>query len=147
MALHNLISTAYPRDSLYVLGFSALAKEIKAHDLPYLQYDDYLLGTNMQHALILAEKLLDKHRQGTKQIIMVTDGEPTAHLENGRPIFAYPPTQATISKTLSAIKRCTTKNITINTFMLDQSYYLKEFVEQMTKINGGGVSSIPSPTT
>ena len=58
MALHNLISTAYPRDSLYVLGFSAFAKEIKPHDLPYLQYDDYLLGTNMQHALILAEKLL-----------------------------------------------------------------------------------------
>jgi len=139
MALHNLISTAYPRDSLYILGFSALAKEIKAHDLPYLQYDDYLLGTNMQHALIMAEKLLDKHRQGTKQIIMVTDGEPTAHLENGRPIFAYPPTRATISKTLSAIKRCTTKNITINTFMLDQSYYLKEFVGQMTKINGGRV--------
>ncbi len=139
MALHNLISSAYPRDSLYVLGFSAYAKEIKAHDLPYLQYDDYLLGTNMQHALILAEKLLAKHQQGTKQIIMITDGEPTAHLEEGRPVFAYPPTPETISKTLRAIRSCTTKGITINTFMLDQSYYLKAFVEQMTKINGGRV--------
>jgi uncharacterized protein with von Willebrand factor type A (vWA) domain len=139
MALHNLISTAYPRDSLYVLGFSAFAKEIKAHDLPYLQYDDYLLGTNMQHALILAEKLLAKHQQGTRQILMITDGEPTAHLENGRPVFAYPPTPATIGKTLQAIRKCTTRNITINTFMLDQSYYLKAFVEQMTKINGGRV--------
>jgi uncharacterized protein with von Willebrand factor type A (vWA) domain len=139
MALHNLITSAYPRDSLYILGFSAYAKEIKAHDLPYLQYDDYLLGTNMQHALILAEKLLAKHQQGTKQIIMITDGEPTAHLENGRPIFAYPPTPTTISKTLRAVRSCTTKNITINTFMLDQSYYLKSFVEQMSKINGGRI--------
>ncbi|MDH5737123.1 MAG: VWA domain-containing protein [Gammaproteobacteria bacterium] len=139
MALHNLISSSYPRDSLYVLGFSAYAKEIKAHDLPYLQYDDYLLGTNMQHALILAQKLLSKHNQGTRQVIMITDGEPTAHLEDGRPVFAYPPTPATINKTLKAIKQCTAKGITINTFMLDQSYYLKAFVEQMTRINGGRV--------
>lgn len=139
MALHNLISSAYPKDSLYVLGFSAYAKEIKAHDLPYLQYDDYLLGTNMEHGLILAEKLLAKHQQGTKQVIMITDGEPTAHLEAGRPVFAYPPTPTTIAKTLRAVRSCTTKNITINTFMLDQSSYLKSFVEQMTKINGGRI--------
>jgi uncharacterized protein with von Willebrand factor type A (vWA) domain len=139
MALHHLISYAYPRDNLYVLGFSAYAKEIKAHDLPYLQYDDYLLGTNMEHALILAEKLLAKHQQGTRQIIMITDGEPTAHLENGRPVFAYPATPTTIGKTLRAVRNCTIKNITINTFMLDKSYYLKAFVEQMTKINGGRI--------
>ncbi|MDP7359899.1 MAG: hypothetical protein QGI68_00160 [Pseudomonadales bacterium] len=137
MALHNLISSAYPRDSLYVLGFSAYAKNIKHFDLPYLQYDDYLLGTNMQHALIMAEKLLAKHSQGSKQIIMITDGEPTAHLENGRPVFAYPPTPTCINKTLRAIRLCTSKDITINTFMLDQRHYLRAFVEQMTKINGG----------
>ena len=139
MALHHLISSAYPRDSLYVIGFSAYAKEIKAHDLPYLQYDDYLLGTNMQHALILAEKLLSKHQQGTRQIIMITDGEPTAHLENGSPAFAYPATPTTISKTLHAVRSCTKKNITINTFMLDKRYNLKAFVEQMTTINGGRI--------
>jgi uncharacterized protein with von Willebrand factor type A (vWA) domain len=139
MALHNLISSAYPRDSLYVIGFSAVAKDIQPHDLPYLQYDDYLLGTNMQHALILAEKKLAKHQQGTRQVIMITDGEPTAHLEDGKPVFAYPPTPATIGKTLTEVRRCTTKGITINTFMLDQSYYLKAFVDQMTKINGGRV--------
>lgn len=139
MALHHLISSAYPRDSLYIIGFSAYAKEIKTHDLPYLQYDDYLLGTNMEHALILAEKLLAKHQQGTRQIIMITDGEPTAHLENGRPVFAYPATPTTIGKTLRAVRSCTTKNITINTFMLDKSFYLKAFVEQMTKINGGRI--------
>ncbi len=139
MALHNLITTTYPRDSLYILGFSAFAKEIKAHDLPYLQYDDYLLGTNMQHALMLAEKMLAKHPQGTRQIIMITDGEPTAHLDNGRPVFAYPPTAETINKTLKAVKSCTARNIMINTFMLDQSYYLKAFIDRLTKINGGRV--------
>lgn len=139
MALHHLISSTYPRDSLYVIGFSAYAKEIKAHDLPYLQYDDYLLGTNIQHALILAEKLLSKHPQGTRQIIMITDGEPTAHLENGSPAFSYPATPTTISKTLRAVRNCTTKNITINTFMLDRHYNLKAFVEQMTTINGGRI--------
>ena len=139
MALHQLITSAYPRDSLYVVGFSAIAKDIQAHDLPYLQYDDYLLGTNMQHALILAEKKLAKHQQGSRQIIMITDGEPTAHLEDGRPVFAYPPTPATISKTLREVRNCTTKGITINTFMLDESAYLKAFVDQMTKINGGRV--------
>ena len=139
MALHNLISSTYPEDSLYVLGFSAYAREIKAHDLPYLQYDDYLLGTNMQHALILAEKLLAKHQQGTRQVVMITDGEPTAHLENGQPVFAYPPTPTTISKTLRAVQNCTRKNITLNTFILNQGYYLKNFIEQMTKINGGRI--------
>jgi uncharacterized protein with von Willebrand factor type A (vWA) domain len=139
MALHHLISSAYPRDSLYVIGFSAIAKDIQAHDLAYLQYDDYLLGTNMQHALILAEKKLAKHPRGTRQIIMITDGEPTAHLEDGRPVFAYPPTPACINKTLREVRNCTTKGITINTFMLDQSDYLKAFVDQMTKINGGRV--------
>ncbi|MGK0473926.1 MAG: hypothetical protein ACJAR0_004425 [Candidatus Azotimanducaceae bacterium] len=139
MALHQLISSAYPRDSLYVVGFSAIAKDIQAHDLPYLQYDDYLLGTNMQHALILAEKKLARHQQGTRQIIMITDGEPTAHLENGRPVFAYPPTPTCISKTLRQVRNCTTKGITINTFMLDETDHLKAFVDQMTRINGGRV--------
>ncbi len=139
MALHTLISSTYPKDSLYILGFSAYAKEIKAHDLPYLQYDDYLLGTNMQHALMLAEKLLAKHQQGTRQIIMITDGEPTSHLEDGRPVFGYPATPATISKTFKAVRSCTTRGITINTFMLDQSYQLRAFVDRMSKINGGRV--------
>jgi len=139
MALHNLISSAYPQDSLYILGFSAYAKEIKPYDLPYLQYDDYLLGTNIQHALVLAGKLLAKHRQGTRQVVMITDGEPTAHLENGRPVFAYPPTPTTIGKTLRAVKNCTSKNITINTFMLDKNHYLKAFVENMSRINGGRI--------
>ena len=93
----------------------------------------------MQHALLLAERLLAKHSAGAKQIIMISDGEPTAHLENGQARFAYPPTAATIRATMRAVKRCSQKGIAINTFMLDASYYLKAFMDQIARINGGRV--------
>ena len=139
LALHNLITSQYPRDSFYIIGFAAYAKELKAHDLPYLQWDEYVLGTNMQHALLLAEKLLAKHQAGSKQIIMISDGEPTAHLENGEAQFAYPPTPETIRATFRAVKHCTARGIAINTFMLDASYYLKAFMDEIARINGGRV--------
>ena len=139
LALHNLITSQYPKDSFYIIGFAAYAKELKAHDLPYLQWDEYVLGTNMQHALLLAERLLARHPGGSKQIIMISDGEPTAHLENGEAIFAYPPTPQTIRATFRAVKRCTTKGIAINTFMLEQSDYLRAFMQEVARINGGRV--------
>ena len=137
LALHNLISSRYPKDSFHVIGFAAYAKALKAHELPFLQWDDYLLGTNMQHALLLASRLLDKEPGGAKQIIMISDGEPTSHLENGQAQFAYPPTPATIRATLRAVRHCTQKGIAINTFMLDRSPYLKAFMDEIARINGG----------
>ena len=139
LALNNLISSQYQRDSLYIIGFSAYARELTADQLPYVRWDESVLGTNMHHALMIAQKLLAKHTQGTRQIIMISDGEPTAHLEKGRSYFAYPPSPITIRETLKEVKRCTTKNITINTFMLDRNYYLKEFVNQVARINKGRV--------
>ncbi len=139
LALNNLISSQFQRDSLYIIGFSAYARELKAEDLPYVRWDESVLGTNMHHALMIAERLLAKHTQGARQIIMISDGEPTAHLENGRSYFAYPPSPITIRETLKAVKRCTRKNITINTFMLDRNQYLKEFVNQVARINKGRV--------
>lgn len=139
LALNNLISSQYQRDSLYIIGFSAYARELQADQLPYVRWDESVLGTNMHHALMIAQKLLAKHTQGTRQIIMISDGEPTAHLEKGRSYFAYPPSPITIRETLKEVKRCTQKNITINTFMLDRNYYLKEFVNQVARINKGRV--------
>ncbi len=140
LALHNLITSQYPRDDFYIIGFAAYARELKAHDLPLLQWDEYVLGTNMQHAMLLAESLLSKHDAGSKQIIMISDGEPTAHLlPNGRHYFSYPPTRETYRATYNAVQRCTRKGIAINTFMLDTSYYLKEFMDQIARINGGRV--------
>ncbi|HUS82953.1 MAG TPA: VWA domain-containing protein [Dehalococcoidia bacterium] len=139
LALNNLISSKFARDSLYVIGFSAYAREVKPEELPYVNWDESVLGTNMHHAFILAQKLLSKHKVGTRQIIMISDGEPTAHLERGRSFFAYPPSPVTIRETLKEVKRCTDKGIVINTFMLDHNYFLKEFVNDMAKINKGRV--------
>ncbi len=139
MALNNLIRMQYPRDSLYLIGFSAYARELKADQLPYVRWDETVLGTNMHHALLIAQQLLAKHKLGTRQIIMITDGEPTAHLEQGRSYFAYPPSPLTIRETLKEVRHCTKKDIVINVFMLDRSYYLKEFVDRVARINGGRV--------
>jgi len=139
LALYNLIKTQFPKDVLYILGFSAYARELKPEELPYVRWDETVLGTNMHHAFILAQKLLDRHRAATRQIIMISDGEPTAHLERGRSYFSYPPSPITIRKTLQEVKRCTQKGIIINTFMLDRNYYLKEFVNQIAKMNKGRV--------
>ena len=139
LALHNLITSRYPKDSFHIIGFAAYAKELKTQDLPFLQWDEYVLGTNMQHALLLGERLLSRKASGTKQIIMISDGEPTAHLHNGRARFAYPPTAETYRATLRAVKTCTRKGIAINTFMLDADRYLKAFMDAIARINGGRV--------
>ena len=139
LALNNLIRTQFPRDVLYILGFSAYARELKAEELPYVRWDESVLGTNMHHAFMLAQKLLARHKVGTRQVIMISDGEPTAHLEHGRSYFAYPPSPITIRETLKEVRRCTQKGIVINTFMLDRNYYLKEFVNQIAKMNKGRV--------
>jgi uncharacterized protein with von Willebrand factor type A (vWA) domain len=137
IALDSLIRSQFPRDSLYVVGFSNYAVELKPQSLPAITLNDYVYGTNMQHGFQLARSLLSRHR-GNRQVIMVTDGEPTAHLdENGRTYFAYPPTFRTIQETLREVRRCTRDRIVINTFMLERGPYLTEFVNQMTRINKG----------
>ena len=87
--------------------------------LPHLSVNEYVYGTNMQHGLMLARRLLARDPGENKQIIIVSDGEPTAHIENGRPVFFYPPLPETFHKTLLEVKRCTRENIVINTFMLE----------------------------
>jgi uncharacterized protein with von Willebrand factor type A (vWA) domain len=136
IALDALIRSQFPRDSLYVVGFSNHAVELKPQALPQIALNDYVYGTNMQHGFQLARSLLAKHR-GNRQIIMVTDGEPTAHLQDGRVYFAYPPTFRTIQETLKEVRRCTRDRIVINTFMLERGPYLTEFINQMTRINKG----------
>jgi uncharacterized protein with von Willebrand factor type A (vWA) domain len=140
IALHTLISTRFPRDFLGLVGFSEVAREIKAQELPEVSWD-FVYGTNMQHGLMLARRML-AHRAGTKQIIMITDGEPTAHLVPDATgsydvEFSYPPTAETLRVTLAEVVRCTRAGITINTFMLDANRSLQGFVEQMTKLNRG----------
>jgi uncharacterized protein with von Willebrand factor type A (vWA) domain len=172
LALDNLVRSAFPRDTLQIVGFYTAAEEMKPTDLPYVKpksfgynaslYSDYydmLMGyidvqldyrevvrgrtnvpqgfTNMQQGLRMAEQILSKRQSPNKQIILITDGQPTAHCEGDRLYLQYPPSQRTVAATLLEVKRCTSKGIAINTFMLAKSYYLERFVEQMTKINRG----------
>jgi uncharacterized protein with von Willebrand factor type A (vWA) domain len=136
MALHSLISMQYPRDYLGIVGFSEVARILTAEQLPEVSWD-FVYGTNMQHGFQLARQLLSR-QSGTKQIIMITDGEPTAHINaHGEPEFHYPPIKATVDATLLEVARCTREDIRINTFMLDPDRSLQRFIEQLTQLNGG----------
>ena len=137
LALYWLIHSQYPRDYLYIIGFSDYGMDIATDDLADLTWNAWVSGTNMQHALMLARQALSRQKVATKQILMITDGEPTAHLEHGRAYFNYPPSWRTIEETLKEVKRCTQEGITINTFMLEANYYLMDFIDKMTRINKG----------
>ncbi len=136
MALHSLMSSQFPRDYLGIVGFSETARVLKPHQLPEVSWD-FVYGTNMQHGFMLAREMLSR-QSGTKQIIMITDGEPTAHIsQSGDVFFNYPPVRETIEATLREVMRATREGIRINTFMLDASHALQSFIEQLTAINRG----------
>lgn len=136
MALHHLISSQFPRDYLGLVGFSETARIVRPEQLPEVSWD-YVYGTNMHHGFMLARQLLAR-QTGTKQIIMITDGEPTAHITpSGEVYFNYPPVRETVEATLREVLRCTNEGIRINTFVLDVTSALRAFIEQMTRINRG----------
>lgn len=137
LALFALIRQQYPRDTLHVVGFSDYAHELQEEDLAGLTWNNWVSGTNLHHALMLSRKLLSREKGGTRQIMVITDGEPTAHLEGGQSYFAYPPSYRTELETLKEVRRCTQEGIIINTFMLENSYQLVNFVDRMTRINRG----------
>ncbi len=136
MALHSLITSQFPRDYLGLVGFSETARVLTADQLPEVSWD-FVYGTNMHHGFTLARQLLAR-QNGTKQIIMITDGEPTAHITpDGYPFFNYPPVRETVEATLREVVRCTKEQIRINTFGLGADGSLRAFIEQMTQINRG----------
>lgn len=136
MALHSLISSQFPRDYLGLVGFSETAHILTHEQLPEVSWD-LAYGTNMQHGFRLARQLLAR-QTGTKQIIMITDGEPTAHItRSGDVYFNYPPVRETVEATLREVMYCTKDDIRINTFVLDATGALRAFIEQLTHINRG----------
>jgi uncharacterized protein with von Willebrand factor type A (vWA) domain len=141
LALHSLVSTKYPQDAIEVIGFSNYARRLQATDLAGLSWD-MVQGTNLQHALILAGRHLSKHPDSEQVVMVVTDGEPTAHLlPNGRAEFCWPPLQETLELTLAEVEKITRRGATINVFMLDDEPPLIRFVEAIARRNGGRVFS------
>ncbi len=136
LALTQLISSKFPRDFVAIVGFGERAQQLKLEDIPALTID-YNYGTNLQHALALSRHLL-RNERGERQIVVVTDGEPTAHLTaSGEPFFSWPPVHETLEKTMAEVLRCTKAGITINTFALDIERSQFPFVEQIARVNGG----------
>jgi uncharacterized protein with von Willebrand factor type A (vWA) domain len=141
LALNSLISTRYPQDALQIIGFSALARTLRAGELAELE-PDMVQGTNLQHALMLAGRHLDRHADAEPIVLLVTDGEPTAHLEpGGVPWFEWPPLPRTLELTLAEVLRLTKRGATINVFMLDGEPRLVRFVQTLARLNHGRVFS------
>ncbi len=139
IALNSLITGKFPKDSLYILGFSAMARRMTPEELTYISWDDFTPYTNMQHGFMTARKLLAKERAANKHIIMISDGQPTAHIENGQIVFNLPTTRRCIEVTLREVSRCTRAGIVINTFMLPSHDIFNIFVDRMARLNRGRV--------
>ena len=139
LALHALVRTRYPQDSIQVIGFSNYARELRETDLAGLGWD-MVQGTNLHHALVLAGRYLDRRPEHNPVVMIVTDGEPTAHLRrDGQSWFDWPPSPETIELTLAEVDKMTRRRATLNVFMLAEDERLTAFVEEVARRNGGRV--------
>ncbi|MFQ5698273.1 MAG: hypothetical protein ACE5IL_08320 [Myxococcota bacterium] len=142
IALDHLIRTRYPRDHFFVVGFYTRARQLHVRELPELVWNMSDPFTNLQDGLQVAERLIDHHPSPNTQIIVITDGQPTAFFADGELRVEWPNGYGGTSpranrETLREVRRVTRKGITINTFMLDDGPELMRFVEAMTRINKG----------
>jgi uncharacterized protein with von Willebrand factor type A (vWA) domain len=138
LALHALIEGRYPHDTLYLIGFSDYARRMVPEDLTAAGWER-VYGTNMQHAFNLASRLLGQHPRAARQVIMVTDGEPTAHLEGEEVFFSWPPVPETIHRTLTEAVRLSRSGVTLNVFMLEDEPRLTRFMERLARLTSGRV--------
>ncbi|HEY3118855.1 MAG TPA: VWA domain-containing protein [Chloroflexota bacterium] len=141
LALDSLIRTKFPKDNLYVVAFSYFVMVLRPEMLLDSYWVEYGGGTNLQEGLRQARLVLSKH-QGTKQIIMITDGQPTTFTSfagmdpaDGWGYGRRSP--RAMEETLREVVRCTHDGITINTFMMERERYASDFVKTMAKVNGG----------
>jgi uncharacterized protein with von Willebrand factor type A (vWA) domain len=144
LALHALVSSQFPQDAIEIIGFSEYAQVLRPEQLAGLDAQR-VQGTNLHHALMLAGRHLSRHRDAEPVVLVVTDGEPTAHLSaDGWPLFFYPPLPKTLELTMAEVERLTRAGATINVFLLDDSPRLVDFVHGIAARNGGRVFS-PDP--
>jgi uncharacterized protein with von Willebrand factor type A (vWA) domain len=137
LALHALVRSRFPQDAIQVIGFSNYARELRETDLAGLGWD-MVQGTNLHHALVLAGRYLDKHPEHDPVVMIVTDGEPTAHLQrDGRFWFDWPPSPETLELTLAEVDKMTRRGAALNIFMLAEDERLTAFVEDVARRNGG----------
>jgi uncharacterized protein with von Willebrand factor type A (vWA) domain len=139
LALHALLRSRFPQDAIQVVGFSNYARELRETDLAGLGWD-MVQGTNLHHALLLAGRHIDRHPEHEPVVLIVTDGEPTAHLQrDGRSWFDWPPSPETLELTLAEVDKMTRRHAALNIFMLADDARLSAFVDNVARRNGGRV--------
>lgn len=139
LALNHLIETRFRQDALQVIGFNRYARRLSPLQLAEVE-PDWVQGTNLQHALILAARHLRRHPDAEPVVLVVTDGEPTAHLAgDGEASFQWPTTSATLRATVSQVDELSRYGATINTFMLGEDPGLARFVDALARRCGGRV--------
>jgi len=139
LALYSLVRTRFPQDSLQVIGFSNYARELRESDLAGLGWD-MVQGTNLHHALVLAGRFLDRRPEHNPVVLIITDGEPTAHLRrDGSSWFDWPPSPETLELTMAEVDKMTRRRATLNIFMLADDERLTNFVDEVARRNGGRV--------
>jgi uncharacterized protein with von Willebrand factor type A (vWA) domain len=139
LALHALLRSRFPQDAIQVIGFSNYARELRETELAGLGWD-MVQGTNLHHALMLAGRHIDRHPEHEPVVLIVTDGEPTAHLQrDGRSWFDWPPSPETVELTLAEVDKMTRRHAALNIFMLADDARLSAFVDNVARRNGGRV--------
>ncbi len=139
LALHTLVTSKFPQDAIEIIGFSNYARTLHPEEMAGLDWD-MVQGTNLHHALMIAGRHLDRHPDFEPIVLVVTDGEPTAHLRpDGRSLFDYPPSTETLVLTLAEVDKMTRRGATMNFFMLADDRRLVSFVEEVARRNGGRV--------
>ncbi|XVQ12572.1 vWA domain-containing protein [Spirillospora sp. CA-255316] len=139
LALHALVTSKFPQDAIQIIGFSNYARTLHPTEMAGLDWD-MVQGTNLHHALMIAGRHLDRHPDFEPIVLVVTDGEPTAHLRpDGRSLFDYPPSPDTLVLTLAEVDKMTRRGACMNFFMLAEDRRLVSFVEEVARRNGGRV--------
>jgi uncharacterized protein with von Willebrand factor type A (vWA) domain len=142
LALDHLVRTRFPRDHFFVVGFSTRARQLLPTDLPTVSWDMGDPFTNLQEGLMIAERLISRHPCASPQVLVITDGQPTAYFAGRELRVEWPAGYGGVSphavaETMKQVRRITRRGVTINTFMLDDAPELVGFVERMTQVNRG----------
>jgi uncharacterized protein with von Willebrand factor type A (vWA) domain len=141
LALSHLVATKFPQDALQIIGFRYTAGVLSQAELAAVDVNEYEKGTNLQYALRLAGRHLRKHSDAEPVVLIVTDGEPTAHMTPDGPLFWYPPLAETVRSTITEVDHLTRYGATLNFFMLGEDDGLVRFVNAVARRNGGRVFS------
>jgi uncharacterized protein with von Willebrand factor type A (vWA) domain len=139
LALSHLVETRFRQDALQVIGFDLTARRLSPVQLADVE-PDWVQGTNLHHALSIAARHLRRHPDAEPVVLVVTDGEPTAHLRpDGQPYFNWPTTTATLRATIGQVDELSRYGAAINFFMLGDDPGLARFVDAVARRAGGRV--------